>query len=292
MTVVRATILFRSRWAGSLDPASNKPITAKELAKRFRDGDSARVRVRYSPKTPTLTMYPLSNIENSTEASTWALSNHDVAGHKGTFTPNPTKKQKPVREPHLGDRVSPIAGPPIRPNPVSNPALPTRVHMNISNPASLTLSDLDVRRSIKSALSNKNSNETNISQRLVVDINTRPEARLTRPAKAVGPITVIGLDWDSIKKGKLATTSAPKTPTSIASQPLWKQATKFVVAACGVLRLQVSNKAAVVVYRAHTKISGAKALPAKNFEFRPELPHESPYRAIPIKEKSINMDPI
>lgn len=66
------------------------------------------MRALYRPKTPILTMYPLSSIENSTEASTWAFSSHDVAGHRGTFTPNPIKKHRPVRGAHLvGTVVAP-----------------------------------------------------------------------------------------------------------------------------------------------------------------------------------------
>jgi hypothetical protein len=112
-----------------------------------------------------------------------------------------------------------MAGPPIKPNPVNKPALPTRVQMNISNAASLTLSDLEVSNNMYRALRSKNSKETNINHRLSVDKNTRPADKLIRPAIEVGPTIVAGLDCDRIKNGKPAIRSAPKTPTSIASHP-------------------------------------------------------------------------
>jgi hypothetical protein len=112
-----------------------------------------------------------------------------------------------------------MAGPPTRPSPVSRPALPTKVQINISKAASLTLSDLEVSNNMYKALRSRNSKETNISHRLSVDKNTRPADKLTRPATEVGPTTVAGLDCDRIKNGKPAISSAPKTPISIASHP-------------------------------------------------------------------------
>lgn len=163
-------------------------------------------------------MYPLNSIENSTEASTWAFSSHEVAGHRGTFTPKPIKKQRPVSTPHRDGVAPPVYGPPIRPSPVRSPALPTRVQINISRAASLARSDLEVNKSMYRALKSKNSKETNISHKLLVDMKTRPADRLIKPDIRVGPTTVIGLDWDSIKKGRLPTSSAHRTPTSTASQ--------------------------------------------------------------------------
>lgn len=82
----------------------------------------------------------------------------------------------------------------MRPKPVSSPALPTKVQTNISRAASLTLSDLEVKSNMYSALRSRNSKDTNISHRLEVDIKTKPADKLIKPAAAVGPITVDGLD--------------------------------------------------------------------------------------------------
>lgn len=45
ITVVRATMRFRSLWDRSLAPASKSPITARELEKRFSPGASDMRRV-------------------------------------------------------------------------------------------------------------------------------------------------------------------------------------------------------------------------------------------------------
>ena len=220
MTVVNATMRFKSLWAGNLEPASKRPITAKAPVSKLKLGVSAINRVLYRPSTPTLTMYPLSKIENSTDASTWAFNSQDVLGHRGTFTPKPTRKHRAATKFQRKGDVQAMKGPPTKPSPVRSPALPTKVQTNISKAASRTRSDLDVRSSIYKALSKRNSKEKNMTHKLSVTIKTSPAAKLTKPARLVPPRTDAGLVCDRRKNGKLAIRRAPKTPISIASQPL------------------------------------------------------------------------
>ena len=51
-------------------------------------------KIRIKPKIPNFTIKPLSKMENSTEASTWAFNNQERQGQTGILTPNPIKKKK------------------------------------------------------------------------------------------------------------------------------------------------------------------------------------------------------
>jgi hypothetical protein len=137
-----------------------------------------------------------------------------VAGHNGTFTPKPRRKHIAVTNPHLCGIVEVTEAPPINPRPVSSPALPMSVHINISRAASLDLSDLEVRSSMYIALRSRNSKDINISQRDSTDIKTRPAASVTIKVVFTPPIIVVGRDWVMAKNGRLPIIRAPKTPNS------------------------------------------------------------------------------
>jgi hypothetical protein len=51
-------------------------------------------------------MTPLSNIENSTEASTWAFNSHEKQGHMGSLTPKPNKNIKLAKLVDLNENLA------------------------------------------------------------------------------------------------------------------------------------------------------------------------------------------
>jgi hypothetical protein len=103
------------------------------------------------PRAPNLTITPLSNIENSTEASTCALSNHEKQGQIGNFTPKPNRNIKLATLVALVENLtwSSVKIPSEKYNikPTNKKILPAKVQKNISVTASPIRSDLAVNLS-------------------------------------------------------------------------------------------------------------------------------------------------
>lgn len=158
MTVRIATILLRSTWAKSLKTASKMPTTARDLTKSSVSELWLSWHTELTrPQTPNFTSKPLKKIENSVEASTWALRSHDMKGHNGTFIAKPnTKKSDKVNEEDPPDPINCCGHTAVTTN---RKKLPSTAQIAISTKASSDLSDLDVERSRNRAHSIMSSND-------------------------------------------------------------------------------------------------------------------------------------
>lgn len=99
--------------------------------------------------TPSLTIKPLSKIENSTDASTCAFNSQEKKGHTGILTPKPIIKNKPTHVLSVTKVSTKLDIPYSQPKvniPINKKILPNKVHITISLIASPILSDFDVKR--------------------------------------------------------------------------------------------------------------------------------------------------
>lgn len=91
-TVVKATILFKSTCKHILEKASNKPTIDKIKTKFIANVEVVNIIDLYKQINPNFTKKPLKKIENSVDASTWALSSQEVKGQSGSLTEKPNSK--------------------------------------------------------------------------------------------------------------------------------------------------------------------------------------------------------
>jgi len=103
--VKSATMRFKSRWLNKRKLATKMPkaLHASNSPAHFESG--TQVRTSNRPHAPSLIMNPLSRIENSTDASTWARKSQEKLGQRGTFTPKATKKKR-VRDSQADESAS------------------------------------------------------------------------------------------------------------------------------------------------------------------------------------------
>jgi len=131
-------------------------------------------------------MTPLSNMENSVEASTWARRSQEKQGHNGTLTPKPQDRRKVVTKPTwLKPRSAKEKNPRKKRDkkPTKRPKLPNKVQKAISATASSIRSDLEVSLSKKREAMSKSSKLTKKTRREEVKIKLTPADKIREKVK-------------------------------------------------------------------------------------------------------------